>query len=68
VCFRHTGAADLDAHNRALRRRVIENGRFYLVGTELPRGYFLRTTIMNPLIEPADLTELLDHLRALCQR
>jgi L-2,4-diaminobutyrate decarboxylase len=77
VCYRHLpgpgaspGASpgvDLDAHNRALRRRAVEDGRFYLVGAQLPRGYFLRSTLMNPLIEPADLDELLEHLRRLCR-
>jgi L-2,4-diaminobutyrate decarboxylase len=68
VCYRHTGAADLDAHNRELRRRLVADGRFYIVGTQLPAGYFLRSTIMNPLTEPADFAALLDHLRALCPR
>jgi L-2,4-diaminobutyrate decarboxylase len=69
VCYRHrpAGVTDLDAHNRALRRRVVEDGRFYVVGTQLPRGYFLRSTIMNPLIEPADFDALLEHLRGLCR-
>ncbi len=67
VCYRHLGAADLDAHNRALRQRVVEDGRFYIVGTQLPSGYHLRSTLMNPLAEPADLDDLLDHLRALCR-
>jgi L-2,4-diaminobutyrate decarboxylase len=74
VCYRHAPApgaalgADLDVHNRALRRRVVEDGRFYIVGTQLPRGYFLRSTLMNPLIEPADLDGLIAHLRELCRR
>jgi L-2,4-diaminobutyrate decarboxylase len=71
VCFRHRppgkDGADLDAHNRALRRRVVEDGTFYIVGTQLPAGYHLRTTLMNPLTESRDLDELLDHLRALCR-
>ncbi|HUJ57097.1 MAG TPA: pyridoxal-dependent decarboxylase [Kofleriaceae bacterium] len=67
VCYRHTGADELDAHNRALRDRVVHDGRFYIVGTQLPRGYFLRSTLMNPLIEERDLDDLLDHLRALCR-
>jgi L-2,4-diaminobutyrate decarboxylase len=70
VCYRYTPASrssttDLDAVNRELRRKVVEDGRFYIVGTQLPRGYFLRSTLMNPLIEPADLDALLVHLRAL---
>jgi L-2,4-diaminobutyrate decarboxylase len=65
VCYRYTGGSDLDAENRALRQRVVEDGRFYIVGTQLPRGYFLRSTLMNPLTEAADLDALLVHLRAL---
>jgi len=66
VCYRHTApGGDLDAHNRGLRQKVVEDGRFYIVGTQLPRGYFLRSTLMNPLIEPSDLDALVVHLRAL---
>jgi L-2,4-diaminobutyrate decarboxylase len=70
VCYRHRvpelSPAELDAHNKALRQRVVEDGRFYIVGTQLPGGYFLRSTIMNPLIEPTDFDELIEHLRTLC--
>lgn len=70
VCFRHTPAGvngpALDDHNRALRKRVVEDGRFYVVGTQLQAGYHLRSTLMNPLTESADLDALLAHLRALC--
>jgi L-2,4-diaminobutyrate decarboxylase len=62
LCYRHK-----TADNRALRQRVVEDGRFYIVGTQLPRGYYLRSTIMNPLIEPSDFDELLAHLRSLCR-
>lgn len=74
VCYRHVpaagdpGADDLDGHNRALRRSVLETGRYYVVGVQLPRGYFLRSAIMNPRTEPADLAGLLEHLRELCRR
>jgi L-2,4-diaminobutyrate decarboxylase len=71
VCYRHRppglpAGAELDTHNRALRRRVVEDGRFYIVGTELPGGYFLRSAIMNPLIAVSDFDDLLVHLRSLC--
>lgn len=62
VCYRMRGV-----DNRALRERVVRDGRFYIVGTQLPGGYALRSTIMNPLTEEADLDALLDHLRALCR-
>jgi L-2,4-diaminobutyrate decarboxylase len=72
VCYRHRPAgielpAAIDAHNRALRQRVVEDGRFYIVGTQLPGGYYLRSTLMNPLAEESDLDDLLDHLRNLCR-
>ncbi|MGE5182272.1 MAG: pyridoxal phosphate-dependent decarboxylase family protein [Acidobacteriota bacterium] len=71
VCYRHrpdgfAGEA-LDAHNLALRQRVVEDGKFYVVGTQLAEGYFLRSTIMNPLIEEHDFDDLLEYLRQLCR-
>ncbi len=60
VCFRHK-----TADNRALRQKAIEGGTFYLVGTELHGSYHLRTTLMNPLTETADLDALLEYLRCL---
>ncbi|MEP6863963.1 MAG: pyridoxal-dependent decarboxylase [Deltaproteobacteria bacterium] len=62
VCYRMRGV-----DNRALRERVLEDGRFYIVGTELADGYYLRSTIMNPLTEPADFDALLEYLRSLCR-
>lgn len=62
VCYRLRGA-----DNRALRQRVLEDGRWYVVGTQLGDAYWLRSTIMNPLIEEDDFDRLLDHLRALCR-
>lgn len=62
ICYRHK-----TADNRALRQRVVEDGTFYIVGTQLADGYYLRSTIMNPLIEPSDIDDLLAHLRSLCQ-
>ncbi|HVK87020.1 MAG TPA: aminotransferase class I/II-fold pyridoxal phosphate-dependent enzyme [Kofleriaceae bacterium] len=72
VCYRHRppglAGAELDAHNRALRARVVADGTFYIVGTQLPGGYHLRSALMNPLTERCDLDELLVHLRALAER
>ena len=70
VCYRHlpTGGGDLDAHNRALRRHVVLDGTFYVVGTQLGDSYYLRSALMNPLIEIRDLDDLLDHLREIGRR
>jgi L-2,4-diaminobutyrate decarboxylase len=51
---------------RDLRRRVIEDGRFYITGAELSGHYWLRATLMNPLTTFADLDALLEHVRTLC--
>jgi L-2,4-diaminobutyrate decarboxylase len=74
VCYRHIidhpakrSPADLDTHNRMLRKRVVDDGTFYIVGTQLPGGYYLRSTLMNPLTETSDLDALLEHLRDLCR-
>lgn len=71
LCYRHRPAAlagaALDAHNRSIRQRVVEDGTFYIVGTQLPGGYHLRSTIMNPLIEERDLDALVAHLQTLCR-
>jgi L-2,4-diaminobutyrate decarboxylase len=62
VCFRHR-----TADNRELQQRVVEDGRFYVVGTKLDDAYYLRATIMNPLTEESDFDHLLEHLRSLCR-
>jgi L-2,4-diaminobutyrate decarboxylase len=76
VCFRYRpgGVGEdasprpgpvLDALQRALRQRVLEDGRFYIVGTQLATGYHLRSTLMNPLATPRDLDDLLACIREL---
>ena len=45
VCFR---PRDSTLDMRELRRRIIEDGRFYITGTELAGSYWLRATLMNP--------------------
>jgi L-2,4-diaminobutyrate decarboxylase len=46
-----------------LRRAVIESGEFYLVQSRIDGRPVLRTTMMNPLTNEADLRELLECLR-----
>lgn len=70
VVFRHVparlagDAAALDALQPAIRRRVIEGGRFYPVQVRLGGTTWLRTTLMNPFTTDAHLAALLDELRA----
>jgi L-2,4-diaminobutyrate decarboxylase len=66
VCFRHrpSGAVDLDAVQEEARRRLLDEGSFYIVQTRLPTGIFLRVTVINPLTTVQVLAALLDRIRA----
>jgi L-2,4-diaminobutyrate decarboxylase len=66
VCFRHlpAGPVALDAHQERIRRRLLAEGRFFVSQTRLPRGLYLRVTLMNPMTTDSDLDALLDALRA----
>jgi L-2,4-diaminobutyrate decarboxylase len=68
VCFRLRPAGlpegpALDALQVRLREAVVRRGDFYLVQTRLPRGTFLRVTLIHPLTDAADLEALLARLR-----
>lgn len=67
VCFRYTppGVSDLDMFQSALRKRLIAEGGFYIVQTQLPTGLHLRTTLINPLTQEAHLVQLMDRIRAI---
>jgi L-2,4-diaminobutyrate decarboxylase len=63
VCFRYTDAAldqtALNTINARTRLALLEEGKFYLVQTQLRGKHYLRTTLMNPFTTLADLEELL---------
>ena len=68
LCFRYLpeSVPDSDALNqlqRTIRHRIIEDGRFYLVQTELKGKIWLRVTVMNPETTPHDLDELVSAIR-----
>ncbi|MDZ4857596.1 MAG: aminotransferase class I/II-fold pyridoxal phosphate-dependent enzyme [Candidatus Hydrogenedentes bacterium] len=70
VCFRYApkGTADLEALNAAIRKHIVQSGAFYIVQARLPRGLFLRVTLLNPLTKEAHLAALLDCIRAFVPR
>ncbi|SDK95324.1 pyridoxal phosphate-dependent decarboxylase family protein [Nonomuraea jiangxiensis] len=57
VCFRY-GSADLD--QAALRRRLMDDGTFYLTSAEVGGTRHLRATVMNPATTDQTLEALLD--------
>ncbi|MBX3437381.1 MAG: aminotransferase class V-fold PLP-dependent enzyme [Planctomycetaceae bacterium] len=56
-------AARIGEFNRAIRRRLIESGEFYIVQTNLDGVGALRVTIINPLTTETHLANLLDAIR-----
>lgn len=72
LCFRHTPAhvppEEWDGLQVRLRERLVTRGDFYLVQTKLPRGVYLRVTLINPLTTDGDLDALMDALRAAARR
>ena len=55
--------ADLDGLQRRIRRRLLEDGRFYVVQTDLRGKTWLRCTLINPRTTLADLADLLAEIR-----
>ena len=72
VCFRYVGkqpdADALDQLNAALRQEMLEDGKFYIVQTQLRGRVFLRTTLMNVFTTEAVLGELLNEVEAAGER
>ncbi|MBN1108907.1 MAG: aminotransferase class I/II-fold pyridoxal phosphate-dependent enzyme [Bacteroidales bacterium] len=64
VCFRYNpggmATEELNRLNAAIREKIIKDGTFYIVRTELEEKLWLRVTIINPLTTEKDLQLLLD--------
>jgi L-2,4-diaminobutyrate decarboxylase len=58
VVFRRKG--DDGGQVAAIRKRILKEGRFYLVQVRRPDGLWLRTAIMNPRTTEHDLEALVD--------
>jgi len=67
VCFRHQPGAmpagQWGEYNARLRRRLVGQGRFYIVQTAIAGETYLRLTLMNPFTSLDDLQELLAEIR-----
>lgn len=67
VCFRYVKnlkASEFDIVNKKIRQTLLEDGEFYIVATQLQKGYYLRTTFMNPFTTQEHMEELLKKIRA----
>jgi L-2,4-diaminobutyrate decarboxylase len=68
VCFRyhptdHQG--DLCTLNVKIREKLVENGPFYLVQTELNGKKWLRVTLSNPFTSILECSDLLNQIRSI---
>ncbi len=66
ICFRfnpnRTTATEADELNRAIRKSMIEKGKFFIVQTLIRNKVYLRTSLMNPYTSAEDLNLLLDEI------
>jgi L-2,4-diaminobutyrate decarboxylase len=64
VCFRFVISGDngLNELNAAIRKQLIEEGKFYIVETLIQEQLYLRVSLMNPLATEKDFTALLDEV------
>ncbi len=72
ACFRYVGRglADdtLNQLNASIRQEMLEDGKFYIVQTQLRGRHYLRTTLMNVFTTEAMLSQLLDEVEVTAQR
>ena len=63
VCFRHRpdhiSESELNLHQMAMRKKLIESGSFHITQVEIHKSIWLRTTFMNPFTTDSDLDALL---------
>jgi L-2,4-diaminobutyrate decarboxylase len=69
VCFRYREPSlspqELNALNKTIRKKILADGSFYIVQTELAGNTWLRVTLMNPFTSLNDLEQLLELVREL---
>ena len=67
VCFRYkpNTVVNLDLLQHKIRQQLLAEGAFYIVQTQLPKGLYLRTTLLNPFTTEGDLDTLLQSIEQL---
>lgn len=65
LCFRYVqpDVEDLNKLNAEIRKKVVEDGRFYIVQTIIDDKTYLRLSIMNPFTTLKEFEELLELIR-----
>ncbi len=71
VCFRHKHAISAVKNDETLtkkiRQQLFEEGKYYIVTTQLQEETWFRTTIMNPFTTKTHFIELLNYIRSLAK-
>lgn len=66
VCFRYCPenySGDIDSLNSAIRKRSLEDARYYIVQTQVRGKVYLRVSLMNPFTTMSELNELITDIR-----
>jgi len=66
VVFRYRGSMTderkISQLNQRIRKKVVEEGKFYIVQTEINSQTYLRTVLMNPFTSEVEMNNLLSYL------
>ncbi len=63
VCFRYiAGGTDCDEINKKIAEKLLQEGTYYVVSTEVGGKFYLRITLMNPLTDKKCLDGLLEKI------
>ncbi|WP_235297761.1 pyridoxal phosphate-dependent decarboxylase family protein [Portibacter marinus] len=62
VCYRYNGSNEL---NRSIRQRILEEGKFYIVQTVIDDTVYLRSAVMNPIVELHHFKALIEEIKGL---
>ena len=72
VCFRIVDSTkseeELNLINRQIRKTIIEDGKFFIVQTDVKNKTYLRTSLMNPFTSINDLIDLLNEIELIEKR
>lgn len=72
VCFRYTPlhlqqSDEINKLNAAIYQKLLEDGEFYLVNTNIKGIFYLRVSLMNPLTATDDIQKLLDKIETIAK-
>ncbi len=72
VVFRYIGSLskqeEISKINKRIRQKIVEEGEFYIVQTEIEGYTYLRTVLMNPFTTETEMHNLLEYIIELIKR